>query len=78
MVGAMSPVNKLIENLNPATVTSRRRFLGVLGVGVAGIAVVAALVPFGKRTPKAEAANEFPGPGSIFHPAQDPRTDPRR
>ena len=77
-MGAMSPVNKLIENLNPATVTSRRRFLGVLSVGVAGIAVVAALVPFGKRTPKAEAANEFPGPGSIFHPAQDPRTDPRR
>ncbi|MCY4416568.1 MAG: twin-arginine translocation signal domain-containing protein [Chloroflexi bacterium] len=58
--------------------TSRRRFLGVLGIGVAGAAVLAALTPFGRRNQAAEAANEFPGPDSIFHPAQDPRTDPRR
>ena len=58
--------------------TSRRRFLGVLGIGIAGAALVAGLTPFGRRNQTADAANEFPGPGSMFHPAQDPRTDPRR
>ncbi len=58
--------------------TSRRRFLGVLGIGAAGAAVLAALMPFGRPKQSAEAADEFPGPDSIFHPAQDPRTDPRR
>ena len=57
---------------------SRRRFLGVLSAGIAGAAVVTSLLPFGRRSNTAEAANEFPGPGSMFHPAQDPRTDPRR
>ena len=71
-------MNKPADNFSLAAGASRRRFLGVLGVGIAGAAVVAGLLPFGRRTPKAEAANEFPGPGSIFHPAQDPRTDPRR
>ena len=60
------------------TGTSRRRFLGVLGIGIAGVAAMSALIPFGRRDRKAEAASEFPGPGSMFHPAQDPRTDPRR
>lgn len=67
---------KQIENAQNGT--SRRRFLGVLGIGIAGAAVVAGLMPFGRRSPPAEAASEFPGPGSMFHPAQDPRTDPRR
>ncbi len=58
--------------------TSRRRFLGVLGIGVAGAAIVASMLPFGRRGNTVEASNEFPGPGSMFHPAQDPRTDPRR
>jgi len=52
--------------------------LGVLSVGIAGAAVVTSMLPFGRRNNPAEAANEFPGPGSMFHPAQDPRTDPRR
>jgi len=65
-----------IENTQKGT--SRRRFLGVLGVGIAGAAVVASLMPFGRHNQTAEAASEFPGPDSIFHPAQDPRTDPRR
>lgn len=63
---------------SPQQGTSRRRFLGVLGIGAAGAAIFASLMPFGRRNQAAEAANEFPGPGSIFHPAQDPRTDPRR
>ena len=58
--------------------TTRRRFLGVLGIGLAGAAVVSSLIPLGRRGQSAEAASEFPGPGSMFHPAQDPRTDPRR
>ena len=67
---------KEIESIQQGT--SRRRFLGVLGIGVAGAAALAGLTPFGRRNQSAEAANEFPGPDSIFHPAQDPRTDPRR
>ncbi len=63
---------------NMTTGTSRRRFLGVLGIGIAGAAAVSAMLPFGRREQTAEAASEFPGPGSMFHPAQDPRTDPRR
>lgn len=66
------------QNENAHNRTSRRRFLGVLGIGIAGAAVVAGLMPFGRRTQTTEAASEFPGPGSMFHPAQDPRTDPRR
>ena len=57
---------------------TRRRFLGMLGVGVAGAAVVASMLPFGRRNQTAAASTEFPGPGSMFHPAQDPRSDPRR
>ena len=57
---------------------SRRSFLAKLGIGVAALAVVSAgLIRFG-RQPSAPAAQEFPGPDSIFHPAQDPRSDPRR
>ena len=67
-----------VPNDFTATRTSRRRFLGVLGVAVAGATVVSAMLPFGRRNRTAEAVSEFPGPGSMFHPAQDPRTDPRR
>ena len=56
---------------------SRRNFLAKLGLGVAAMAGMSAgLVRFGgSRSTKTE---EFPGPDSIFHPAQDPRLDPRR
>ena len=58
--------------------TSRRRFLGALGLGVAGAALVGGMLSMARRDKGAEAASEFPGPDSIFHPAQDPRQDPRR
>ena len=57
---------------------TRRSFLAKLGVGVAALTVVSSgLGRFGRK-PAAGQSNEFPGPDSIFHPAQDPRTDPRR
>ncbi len=57
---------------------SRRGFLVKLGLGVAALATVSTgLVGLGKK-PVSGASDEFPGPDSIFHPARDPRTDPRR
>lgn len=57
---------------------SRRSFLVKLGLGMAGLAGISAgLGRLGGRK-SADTAEEFPGPDSIFHPAQDPRTDPRR
>ena len=58
---------------------SRRGFLARLGVGAA--AVAAASLPFGPFravTAKLTEGERFPGKDSIFHPAQDPRLDPRR
>lgn len=56
---------------------SRRSFLAKMGVGIAAMAGVSAgLVRFGGK--RESGGNEFPGPDSIFHPAQDPRQDPRR
>ena len=56
---------------------SRRNFLAKLGLGVAALAGVSAgIVRFGGRS--STTTDEFPGPDSIFHPAQDPRQDPRR
>ena len=57
---------------------SRRGFLARMGIGV--VAAAAASLPFGPfRSGPAEASGEaFPGRSSIFHPASDPRLDPRR
>lgn len=58
--------------------SSRRRFLAGLGIGAAAVtALSAGLLRWGRKPDKAQA-RDFPGPDSIFHPAQDPRTDPRR
>ena len=63
---------------------SRRRFLAKLTLGTLGAAAVAGVAaPLlgllrGGRPANAEASGEFPGPDSIFHPAIDPRLDPRR
>ena len=56
----------------------RRSFLAKLGIGAAALtAVSVGLVRFGRK-PASNLAQELPGPTSIFHPAQDPRLDPRR
>ena len=56
---------------------SRRNFLAKLGLGFAALAGVSAgIVRVGGRS--STTTDEFPGPDSIFHPAQDPRQDPRR
>ena len=57
---------------------SRRSFLVKLGLGAGALGALASpLAGLGRHKP-AEASQEFPGPDSIFHPAQDPRQDPRR
>lgn len=70
--------------LNKNTVTvanngqSRRRFLAGLGIGAAAVTLLSAgLLRRGRQSDPA-TAKDFPGPDSIFHPAQNPRTDHRR
>ena len=60
---------------------SRRSFLGKLGLALAGVAGASFLLSSLVRgTNKEEAilSQEFPDEDSIFHPAKDPRLDPRR
>ena len=60
---------------------SRRSFLAKLGLGVAALAVVGGpLGMLGRFRSKQEraASQGFPSEESIFHPASDPRRDPRR
>ena len=60
---------------------SRRSFLAKLGLGVAATAL--ASLPLVRRSQANEEATsstsgDFPPEDSIFHPAVDPRQDPRR
>ena len=61
---------------------SRRSFLAKLGIGAAALALVSApLSTLRGRGANGNATSmnqEFPGEDSIFHPAADPRRDPRR
>lgn len=60
---------------------SRRSFLAKLGIGVAALAAVAlpiSRLARGRGEPRQVGAQAFPGEDSIFHPAGDPRLDPRR
>ena len=60
---------------------SRRSFLGKLGLALAGVAGASFLLSSLGRGANKEAASrsqEFPDQDSIFHPAKDPRLDPRR
>ena len=58
---------------------SRRNFLVTLGLGITAVAAVSSGLVKLRRNPATVAeVQEFPDEDSIFHPAQDPRTDPRR
>ena len=57
---------------------SRRSFMVKLSLGVAALAAMSLrALRFGGKNARA-STREFPGPDSIFHPAKDPRQDPRR
>lgn len=56
---------------------SRRNFLTKMGIGIAALAGASAgLIRLGGKS--STTPDEFPGPDSIFHPAKDPKLDPRR
>ena len=60
---------------------TRRSFLAKMGLGIAALAIVGG--PLGmisriRGDQKVTAFQEFPDETSIFHPASDPRQDPRR
>ena len=83
----MLPINRIIGELfvlkqrnerTPNRGESRRSFLTKLGIGVAALAGASAGLTRLGRNSSSPATQDFPGPDSIFHPAQDPRTDPRR
>ena len=59
---------------------SRRGFLGVLSLSLAAVAGGGMLLKrvFSSGKGDGDTDGEFPGPDSIFHPASDPRRDPRR
>ncbi len=71
----------LAEQNNSKSGESRRSFLAKLGIGAAAFAIVAGPLSAlrGNSNNSTAAMNqEFPGEDSIFHPAVDPRKDPRR
>ena len=78
----------MASELNPAdhnikkSGESRRSFLAKLGIGAASLAVAAGALSVGRGSGSGNSASakdmEFPGEDSIFHPAVDPRQDPRR
>ncbi len=60
---------------------TRRSFLAKMGLGAAALAVVGG--PLGmlgrfRGNQQKAASQDFPDESSIFHPASDPRRDPRR
>ena len=76
--GNREPGNKATEN-KPGE--SRRSFLAKMSLGVAAVAIAGGpLGMLGRFRGKHEAAanQEFASEDSIFHPASDPRNDPRR
>lgn len=70
------------EQSNPKPGESRRSFMAKLGIGAAALALVtgplAALRGNGSGSGASAKSQEFPDADSIFHPAVDPRQDPRR
>ena len=75
-----SKLNSAEENITKPG-ESRRSFLAKLGIGAAALALVAGSLSAlrGNSNNSSAAMNqEFPDEDSIFHPAVDPRKDPRR
>ena len=78
----------MASELNPAEHATRkfgetrRSFLLKLGIGAAALGLVAgslsSLRNIGGGSGQTSMNAEFPGEDSIFHPAVDPRQDPRR
>ncbi len=70
------------ENGNLKAGETRRSFLVKLGIGAAALGLVAgslsSLRGRGNNSGATAKNTEFPGEDSIFHPAVDPRQDPRR
>tara|TARA_B100000586_G_C20051859_1_gene402346 strand:- start:536 stop:781 length:246 start_codon:yes stop_codon:yes gene_type:complete len=61
---------------------TRRNFLAKMGLGLGALAIVGGplgmLGHFRGEQQKKAATQDFPDESSIFHPASDPRQDPRR
>ena len=61
---------------------TRRNFLAKMGLGLGALAIVGGplgmLGRFRGEQEKKAATQDFPDESSIFHPASDPRQDPRR
>ena len=60
---------------------TRRSFLAKMGLGAAALAIVGG--PLGmlgrfRGSDEKSPTDDFPNEDSIFHPASDPRRDPRR
>ena len=76
-LGGLMPVDRERDS---SSGLSRRRFLGMFSLGAAGIAGAGLLLK-GFLLPGGNGENapsdEFPGEDSIFHPKNDPRSDPR-
>ena len=68
------------EMAEQRTGESRRGFLTKLALGAGALALVGASLGRmdWRRDEQTAASQEFPGEDSIFHPASDPRSDPRR
>ena len=78
----MPPRSDSSEQTSPKSGETRRSFLAKLGIGAAALALVAgsfsAVRGIGSNDNSSAKTMEFPGEDSIFHPAVDPRQDPRR
>lgn len=81
-VAQLMPVGEQTVSNKPSTAEaggqSRRSFLVKLGLGAGVLGALASPLAGLSRQKSAAASQEFPGPDSIFHPAADPRLDPRR
>ena len=76
MASELNPVEREIQNPGE----TRRSFLVKLGIGAAALGLVAGALSSlrGGGNGATSMNTEFPGEDSIFHPAVDPRQDPRR